>query len=288
MDAPYEVIQNGLFLSSLLTWNDRIPQYFHPCLLASFPHVRTFCRKANIVSSQFSVTLRPEKTTRRVKVAFLTPKPKSLSFPKSPSLSSCKSPHPNHLELLARQLCHSHHELGGSHLPQGFWNRTKMAAWPGTFSNQFWKKLQTIHLRIFIPWWTTESYGEVLFRPTIWVLWTTPQRCCQTDLAVRGILMKHGHGTSDVQNDHEANSISMIASNQHLHIFTCSEMFRNMWSNMWYYICITCIVNRWEGGSSYFGGHDDKTRCTFPFLLWSTLCASTPKRQTVLLAGSCQ
>lgn len=34
--------------------------------------------------------------------------------------------------------------------------------------------------------------------------------------------MKHGHGTSDVQNDHEANSISMIASNQHLHVFTCS------------------------------------------------------------------
>ena len=61
VDAPYEVIQNGLFLSSLLTWNDRIPQYFHPCLRAPFPHVRTFCRKANIVSSQFSVTLRPEK-----------------------------------------------------------------------------------------------------------------------------------------------------------------------------------------------------------------------------------
>ena len=110
-------------------------------------------------------------------------------------LFASPSPYPDpHLELLARQLCHSHHELGGSHLLQGFWNRTKMAAW---------KKLPKNHLRIFIPWWTTESYGEVLFRPTIWVLWTTPQRCCQTDLAVRGILMKHGHGTSDVQNDIE-------------------------------------------------------------------------------------
>ena len=162
-------------------------------------------------------------------------------------LFASPSPYPDpHLELLARQLCHSHHELGGSHLLQGFWNRTKMAAW---------KKLPKNHLRIFIPWWTTESYGEVLFRPTIWVLWTTPQRCCQTDLAVRGILMKHGHGTSDVQNDiewswgkfHLHDCIKSTFSHLHLFWRKCSGICGQTCDTMW--LCMYCMyceqVRRW-------------------------------------------
>lgn len=67
-----------------------------------------------------------------------------------------------------------------------------------------------------------------------------------------------------------------------INIFTSSpvleEMCKNMWSNMWYYICITCIVNRWEGGSSYFGGpwRQNKMYMSIPVMI-NTLCKHTQK-----------
>ena len=92
-------------------------------------------------------------------------------------------------------------------------------------------------------------------RPTIWVLWTTPQRCCQTDLAVRGILMKHGHGTSDVQNDiewswgkfHLHDCIKSTSSHLHLFWRKCSGICGQTCDTMW--LCMYCMyceqVRRW-------------------------------------------